>query len=230
MRRFWTPDEIDALRQLYLRVPAREIAALLERPLYSVHQAADRHGLSRRGRRWADREKARLRELHAKGWSDTQIAKDLGSDRHVVGAWRARLGLPSVLWSEHQRRRTAANTREQIRKAGLRSMADLRIKAHRDLAIRSGWPEDLLLRETQILNALWEHGPQTRYQLCEAIGMPWKGSRQSMHSNRPDGSYLAHLLKRGLVVTVGKRVVRTGRRGGNLTLYSLPLGIQRNLA
>src|SRR5262245_59915420 len=131
MRCPWTPDEVDALRQLYLRVPAREIAELLERPLYSVHQAADRYGLSQRGRRWGDREKARLRALQSKGWSDTQIAQDLGSDRHVVSAWRVRLGLPSVLWSEHQRRRTAANTREQLRKAGLASIGELRVKAHR---------------------------------------------------------------------------------------------------
>ena len=231
MRRFWTPDEVEALRQLYRRVPAHEIAELLGRTKSQVQQAGSRYGFHKEACPWDARTIARLRRLHARGWSDTEIAKAIGSERHVVGERRAKLGLPSVLWSGHQRRRVAAKTREQLRKAGVPTLGALRVKVYRDRARAAGWPEDLRPRAVQILSVLWERGPQTRRQLADAIGMPWKGARHSLTSNDPEGSYLAHLARRGLVVRLGRHVKRPGAgRGSSTNLYSLPLGIRRNLA
>lgn len=83
------------------------------------------------------------------------------------------------------------------------------------------------------VRTLWERGPMTRLELAEAIGMAWKGSRKSLAGNGPGGSYLPTLMRRGLVVSLG-RIVQTGpkgkRKGRNVHLYSLPLTIQRRVA
>jgi hypothetical protein len=77
-----------------------------------------------------------------------------------------------------------------------------------------------------MLNAMWDNGPMTRRELADAIGMPWKGSRKSLVSNDPEGSYLAHLIARGLVVSLG-RIKKGKGRGHSCQVYSLPLWIER---
>jgi hypothetical protein len=66
----------------------------------------------------------------------------------------------------------------------------------------------------------------TRPQIAEAVGMPWKGSRASLRSNDPEGSYLAHLIARGLVVDLG-RLVKEGGQGRNRHLYSLAIDVEK---
>ena len=81
------------------------------------------------------------------------------------------------------------------------------------------------------MNFLYEHGPSVRKAICDGIGMRWKNGssgRGSMYCNGAGngGSYLAHLVRLGLVQRM-KRVVRTGRRGGNVDLYALPLWVEK---
>jgi DNA-binding IclR family transcriptional regulator len=94
--------------------------------------------------------------------------------------------------------------------------------AYKAFAKESGWPDDLRPRAVQILNLLASHGmPLTRKQIAEKIGMPWKGSRKSLHSNDKEGSYLANLQARGLVIKLGKIANTNCGRGSGVSLYTL---------
>lgn len=170
----------------------------------------------------------RLIALVREGLCNPHIAAILQCERHTVGDWRKRLGLPASRGQkcERCRRETSERTKAQCDSAGLPSLAQLRVRRYRQFARESGWPEDLRPRAVHILNALYERGPMTRREIAEAVGMPWKGSRKSLVSNDPEGSYLAHLLNRGFVV-VQKRACKGRGRGRSTSVYMIPLTIHR---
>lgn len=169
-----------------------------------------------------------IRLKHAEGWSDAEIARVTMCDRHRIGELRRGLRLPSNKDNERHRNRVRRKTERQLEREGVPTLAALRSKVFHERARAAGWPDDLRPRAVQILNVLWEKGPRTRRQLCDDIGMPWKGSRKSLVSNDPEGSYLAHLVARGLVVILPRAHRVTGKgRGRSQNLYSLPLFIQR---
>jgi len=149
-------------------------------------------------------------------------------ERHTVGNWRKRLGLPANTLSVHRRELIREKSAEQLRAAGLTTLAELRAPTFRQRALASGGPADLRPRAVQMLNALWDRGPMTRRELADVLGMPWKGSRKSLVSNDPEGSYLAHLTRRGLVVNLG-RVVRGTGSGHSACLYALAFDIERGV-
>jgi hypothetical protein len=205
------------------------VAAALGRPRLTIYNLRNRLGITKKMLAFGKPFEKFLRAKHAAGWSDSEIGQAWGCERHTVGDWRHRLNLPDNTLSEHRRQRVADKTRQQCQAAGVKSLAEVRAKAFRDYAKQYGWPEDLIPREVQILNALMRNGPQTRRQLADAIGVKWKGSRKSLVSpKRPGGSYLAHLMKRGLVVTLG-RVVKGKGRGKSCQLYSIPLWTERQV-
>ncbi len=228
-KRLYSAEEVDVVRKLYGSMPAADIAAKLGRTVSSVYQVADRLGVCTRQVPLLTPATERIiRDGHAKGWTDTTIGEQLGLDRRTLCDLRQRLGLPSNALSDWRRKRVAAKTREQLEAAGLDNLAQLRAKTFRERAREAGWPEDLRPRAVQILNALWDNGPMSRREIADAIGMPWKGSRKSLVSNDPEGSYLAHLMARGLVVSLGR--VRKGKGKGHSTqLYTLPLWIERGV-
>jgi hypothetical protein len=238
--RRWPAADLERVRTAGLSVTAAELARQLGRSETSVHQARHKMGLSRKVSPHGAEFEAFVREKHAMGWSDREVAEAWTKrwpdcrpcERHSVGVARARLGLPDNALSEHRRRLVAQKTAEQLKGAGLPSIGHLRVEAFRRRAIEAGWPEDLGPRHVQILNALWDNGPMTRRELAAAIGMPWKDSRASLRSNDPEGTYLAHLIRRGMVVCM-KRVVQRkvpGPRSGmgtNVSLYCLSPTIER---
>lgn len=242
MRRLLSFQEIAIIRRDYRKIPAPEIARAIGRSASAVYQTAKRLGLSIPQRITAPAFVAYLREKHALGWSDTEIAASYGGvDRHCIPVIRQRLGLPSVLFSQHQRDKVRRKTTEQLRAAGVESLGALRAKILKERSAKAGWPADLPWRAGQILTLLWEHGPMTRVQIVEAIrpDLIGKCTRKRMnqalndndawHGKRHANSYLATLIRRGLVVSLG-RVVRKHepKRGNfNVVMYSLPLGIQR---
>jgi hypothetical protein len=135
---------------------------------------------------------------------------------------------------ELTRQKVAEKTRQQLQRAGLPSIGHLRVEAFKKYARDHGWPEDLQVREVQILNAMWDRGPMTRREIAAAIGMPWKGTRKSLMGNRIGGSYLATLMRRGMVVNLGRIVKhpdagKGGRagQGKNCCVYSLSPTVQR---
>lgn len=233
IHRKYTPKQIELVRKHYRRRPTAQLAAEIGCTQQQLRNLAYRVGI-------ATKQPGRpglvslILAKHPLGWSDQEIA-DAYNRRHrhlqVTRKWvweirRDKLGLPSNAYSKHRRQRVANKTRQQLRQAGLKSLAELRVQKFQQFAERSGWPADLRPRAVQILNVLYERGPQTRRQLAEAIGVPWLGSRKTLHSNDPEGSYLAHLQKRGLVVRLG-RIVRQGGQGQNVNLYSIPAHIKR---
>lgn len=226
-RRF-TNREKAYVRKNCRKKTAAEIAERLGRSESGIHQLANRMGLARKRVSLGDDFEEFLRAKHKAGWSDAEIAAAWGCDRHTVGDFRDRFGLPHNALSERRRDRVRKKTAEQLRKAGLPTLAAVRVKAFRDRARAAGWPEDLRPRAVQILNALWDNGPMSRREIADAIGMPWKGTRESLCSNDPEGSYLAHLAARRLVVVLKRARRVTGKgRGHSVNLYSLPLDIQR---
>ncbi len=227
--RLWTPAEDAVVRRDYRRRLARHIASELGRTVSQVRARARAMGMAIPQRIRAPGFVAFLRSCNAAGWSDAEIAETWGgTDRHAVSHLRRELGLPSNAHSRRVRRKIAAATARQCEREGVATLGALRTEIFRRRARAAGWPEDLRPRAVQILNALWQRGPMTRQELAEAIGMPWKGSRKSLVSNDPEGSYLAHLAKRGLVVNLGRIVKRPGS-GHNVCMYSLPLGIERRV-
>jgi len=228
MAKLWTKKEIAYLRKNYGRRTPQQIAERLGRTRPAVLKKAVNLGVARRYKPlpadWPDK----LREFHALGYTDAEIGRKLDTDRHFVTEQRAAMGLACNALSEWRRRQVGAKTREQCEAAGVKSLAEVRVQAFRAFARRRGWPEDLRPRAVQILDVLYEQGPMTRRKIAEEIGMPWKGSRKSLLSNDPEGSYLAHLIARGFVVVVKRANRVTGQgRGKSTDVYSIPPTIKR---
>jgi DNA-binding Lrp family transcriptional regulator len=222
----WTDDDKQTLRALYKTTPTRELARRLGRSMNAIHCRMRIEALKGQRIRFTVEALAKIVELNGQGYSDTEIAGELGSDRHCVTAQRERLGLPSNRSSDRFRARVAANTREQCDKAGVSSLGELRALMLRERAIKAGWPSDLRWRSVQILDLLEQRGPMTREDIAKSIGMPWRGSRHSLKGNDPEGSYLANLIKRRLVVNLG-RIVSGRGQGASVSLYSMAIDAQR---
>ena len=231
----WTPAECEYVRVCRAaKVPASIIAKYLPgRTAKGVFQRARTMGLSVPQRFRATDMVQFIRDRNAQGWSDSEIAAARGVDRHAVTHVRKELGLPWNRFSDHVRRKAAAKTAEQCRAAGLASLAAVRAKAFRDYARAQGWPDDLRPRAVQILNAIWDRGPMTRRELARAIGMPDvydrpHGEASVLASNDAEGSYLANLIARGLLVAMKRAGRVTGRgKGRSVDVYTLPIGIKR---
>lgn len=227
-RRFWTDDERAMLVRLYPDHTAAECARILGRTIRFIYLRVELDGLVKQSRVTVDAAfEAELRRLSAEGWPDREIAASLGCDAHTIHDRRRALGLPSNAFSPRVRARIAANTRRQCERLGISSLTQLRTYTWRQYARERGWPDDLRWRAVQILDVLDQHGPMTRREIAAAIGMPWKGSRKSLVSNGRGGTYLASLIRRGLVVSLG-RCVQAGGRSQNVHLYSLSLLAQRS--
>jgi hypothetical protein len=226
-RSYWTDAENATLRRLYVKQTAASIARRLGRTARAVYQQAEALGLSKLERTKTGRAfQAAVRRLNRQGYGDTEIADTLGCERRTATRWRQRLGLPSHAKGQRYREKVRAITRQQCAAAGVANLAEIRSVV---LGVRSalaGWPAGLRPRAVQILDALAARGPMTRPQIAEAVGMPWKGSRASLRSNDPEGSYLANLIARGLVVDLG-RLVKEGGQGRNRHLYSLAIDAEK---
>lgn len=225
-RRRWSEVGSAFLRSHYKRARTATIAACLGRSPGSIHQHADALGLSEPPNCAIRDNHDTWRRLYELGWSDAEIAKELGVTRESVRNYRERRGFPANGRNERYRRRVAETTRRQAEAAGVTSLSEVRTLAFRRFALDSGWPEDLRPRAVQILNLLYDNGPMTRRQLSDAMGMVWKGSRKSLVSNDPEGSYLAHLVNRGLVVNLGK-VVKGKGSGYSVCKYAIPPHVVR---
>ncbi|HUU59676.1 MAG TPA: hypothetical protein VMZ50_09035 [Phycisphaerae bacterium] len=227
----WTGADVAAVRGHYKRdLTAHEIGRRIGRAAHQVHAKARLLGLSRNHAIARPGFAAFLRRRNADGWSDTEIAAAWGADRHAVSNARRRLGLPSNATGPRARAKIAAAQKRQCARAGVASLAELKARRFADAAARCGWPADLRPRSVQILNALWDLGPMTRRQIAEAVGMPWKGSRASLSSNDPEGSYLAHLMARGLVIRLGRvgGAIGAAGRPSCVCVYSLSPLIERS--
>lgn len=145
----WSAKDLGYVKRWYRQRATAAIAERLGRTPGQVSQAAWRMGLSRPRPVMTLRIERTIRSMNARGCSDVEIHAQLGGSisRATIRAWRRHLGLPSQACSDRQRRRVARKTREQLRRAGLQSLALLRLARWREQARRLGWPEDLQLQE-----------------------------------------------------------------------------------
>lgn len=229
MRRSWTIAELERLESLYWDHTAAECAAIFGRTAKAIYGAITTYGFEKQARIPIDRKfRATVRRLNREGWPDQEIAAHLGCERHTVSRHRRAMGLPSKARSGRYRDRVREKTQAQCRAAGVDSLGELRALTFRIRSLRAGWPVDLRPRHVEMLDLLERRGPMTRREIADALGMPWKGSRWSLKSNDAEGSYLAHLIRRGLVVDLGRINRVTGRGKGYSThVYALAIGAER---
>ena len=234
-RRNLRPREEAFIRAHYHKMPVREIARRLGRKTRTLWNAAKRLGVARAVERMNPARQEILRQQALAGNCNCCIGRAIRMGRQQVRRWRRQLGLPaletggSVDSCPTCKERTRAATRRQLERAGVASLAEVRVQSFRAFARRSGWPADLRPRSVQILNLLASEGPKTKCEIAAAIGLPWEGraSRRVLKSNDPEGGYLAHLMKRGLVVCLGRKV-QNGGKGKNTSLYSASLTAERS--
>lgn len=229
-RQFWTPDEDDVVRSRYGQEPVASLADSLGRTVKAVYQRAESLGLTRAYAGRLPGLEEFVAAKHAEGWSDAEVARERGCERHTVGDARVRLGLPpnagakGCHWSDRQRERVRRRTAEQLEVAGLSSLGALRSAVWAGRVAAAGWPADLPPRQAQILDMLHARGPMTRRELCDALGLPWRGTRKSLQNKK--NSHLAELIARGLVVCLGK-IERGKGKGCSTNRYALPLWVTR---
>lgn len=230
--RLWNADQDAEIRAAYRTETAESIGRRLGRTASQVHRRAVKIGAAETRRAYTSEEVDAIRRLNAEGMSDSRIAARLGRDRHQVSHRRKAMWLPSHAHGEQARALIAAALKMQCERMGIVNPNDLRMRAWKRLSRERGWPETIGGRATnprhvQILDLLYERGPQTRRGIAEAIGMRVDSVYGNvLPSNGPGGSYLAELIRAGLVVSLG-RVVRDDGKGRNVAIYSLSLDVER---
>ncbi len=232
-RKFFTDDEKAQVKALHATHTAEQIQQIVfdgEKSLRQVYALIHRIGCPRKWPRWPVSVLARIRELHGQGLTDADIARrmpEMGKDffgrRRAVSILRAnRLKLPVNAAAVLEAHRRAQRT--QFARLGLKTAGELRVWSYRRYARENGWPEDLRPRCVQVLNVLASKGAMTRLAIHLAIGMSVRriaeSQRHALSSNDPEGSYLAHLMARGLVAPL-KRAVKGKGIGTSVNLYML---------
>jgi hypothetical protein len=232
----WTEKERQVIRDMYGQEPAAAIAAVLGRPVKQVYDAACTMGLAYTRRTTQDH-RDHIRRRNAEGATDAEIAIEIDFSRNIVSRIRREMGLASNGDPRlpAMRSRVSVGVQRQLLRLGVKSMSELKKLGYRRFARDSGWPEDLRPRSVQILNLLAQAGtPLSRLQIAGGIGARTEfgkahAARKLLHSNDPEGGYLAHLTARGLVTTlwhVAKAHGQVKSRSRNLyTLGPLALDI-----
>lgn len=199
--RTYTPAEIEAVRTRYAADGAKALAAELlgsatPENVWRMYRLAERLGVTvpTRHPEWVY---DRVRELHARGFNDRQIAGELKdyfpgrNDRERVTAIRRRMGLPAIGQTPEQLREIGRRTRAAQIAAGVNP----RDQAFAKFAAKYGLPADLPPRGVEIILAL-AGGPKTRADLETATG-----ANPSSLWNAVGTTYLSGLADRGLVAS-----------------------------
>jgi chromosome segregation and condensation protein ScpB len=155
----------------------------------------------------------RLRSLHARGYSDGDLARALGLDRHTARRWRANLGLGPNLRHPRQLAKCRRGYRTVTHRYGKPSLRAVRDEVRRLRAAGAGWPEAVSPQEVEVLDLLADRGPLTGRQVDRLRGL------------RPDSSrrVLQPLVRRGLVARVDRMSPRPLP-----SLYRLADGVGRH--
>lgn len=227
----WTRAERGIVRQWYGLESAAAVAARVNRTARAVYQLVASLGRAARRTRWTVAKVERLAKLVRAGHTDTEIATTLRADRHAVGDWRRALGLPANANGVRHRASIRRAAARQVKRAGLGSLAELRVKAWGDHSEKHGLPRELNPTAVRVVLAL-AAGPKTRREIVAALGRAWKAGnrgRNNLNCRKGGGSYLAWLDKLGLVRRV-PRYVRAGKRGATQqeSVYRLtPTAVER---
>ena len=223
----WTQRESTVLRDAVRSksTPFSTIARALDRTKTACYQQARRLRVYRRHKyaRYGAEFERFLRDKNAQGYSDPDIADAWGGERHAVSRRRNRLGLPSQAKSPRQRRQWRKMVHDQCLAAGVKNLAELRVKVWQDRAVAQGWPADCTPVMCQILAAL-EYRPRTRREMCAILRRPYHP--QHALRNGPGQTLTAVLMAKGYVAARGRRPFRKGK-GNTEFVYALAPGFHR---
>lgn len=222
----WTIAEDAFLRSWYGRKSAKDLAVSLSRTSSSVYQRANKLGLiQKQDKREIRARKSIIKSLLKRGMSDSEVANRVGMDRRALTEMRNRMGVPANGRNARYKKRVAKKTRDQCRKAGVASLAEIRVKRFCEFVEELGWP-GVSVRAAQIAEALYRLGPMTRKQICKVIGLPWRGSRKTLSTSRvPGGSYMAELQRAGFVLRLESAITHAGK-GNHEDLYMIGLEVE----
>lgn len=182
----WTADEDRTIRRDYLTAGAAALAERFGRTRGAVYLRAwklrviGRYPDAPSSPRFAERH-AEFRRLHARGWSDEEIAARFGVTYSAIWQRRQRYGLPANTRSP----RALARIRRRVR--ALCRAGHFGVRAWlRPVCEAYHLPPDLRLIQVRILLHLAD-GPLTRRQVLGRLG------------NRCENGATADLIRRGLV-------------------------------
>lgn len=235
MSKRWSKAEIKFLRDRLKTESLYSIADQLGRTWNAVRTKVGRIGLRPVLEHMRAEHLAEIRRLHAMGMCDPEISEHLGFDRSTVGYRRRKLGLGSNARSDRQHGRLCRGLQKQCERLGISSPGELRNLSWSKYARAHGWPSKInglciTRRQVDILDALYDYGPQTRVQIAKRLGMPIQTRPTKTLSSRGGGrSYLRELIDSGLVINLG-RVVKSETPGsGKCTcLYAIAITVERN--
>lgn len=212
-----TPQQRETIKAEYSTTTAQALAKKLKIDVQRVYNFVWHHGLKKRYRH-TDKRHQQLRRLHKQGLTDREIAEQLSITHDVAKSMRRRQGL--ALNRDVEGRKKCYQTQKQ--RLGFQNLNELRARAYRQFALESGWPEDLGLRETAVLNLLAASGvPMSRQAIVLGLGYQ-KCDKRSLMTRKPGGSVLAYLARRGLVSRLPRAHTVRGRgRGHSGDLYCL---------
>lgn len=232
-RRPWLLDEALTVYRHRGTSTAKEIAAMLPgRSVSAVVNCANKlieiFGLPKLTRQLPPDTHDRIRELHARKMTDSEIGSVLKINRRYVAELRKSMGLP--LHHDRLLEQRCKAVKAQWASLGIKNRAGLRVLSHRKYARDHGLPEQLRFRAVQVAYCLARHGPSTRRQICSRLGLKWVSVRKNglcangnwVKNKKRDqkATYLSELMDEGMVVKLN-RALSTGRRGGNVSLYDL---------
>jgi DNA-binding CsgD family transcriptional regulator len=166
----WTHKDIAILRSLYHHKSRPEIGELLNRTPGAVGRKAVKLGLARVHFRMTPAALQTLRTLTEAGYSETDIAEQLGTNWNTVRTYRRKLGLASQPRSAHYRAKVRALTRQQCKSEGVRSLVELRYMRAAAENARRGWPTDISPNGIKILEALLRESPLPTVEIARRIG------------------------------------------------------------
>jgi hypothetical protein len=164
-----------------------------------------------------------IRQRHAEGWSDMDIAIELGCCRRKITGWRRKLGLASNSHNQRHREKTRLAMQRQIKEDGHRTLAALQQAVRAADAWRQGWPVDCTPIMVQILDHL-ERGPSTRRAFCEATGRRY--CAKAVQTTKGKSAFYA-LVQRGYVRRNGRVQFAPGK---GMTEFQYELVIKRRAA
>lgn len=147
----------------------------------------------------------RVRNLHARGRTDGQIARTLGCDRTGVRACRVRLGLRANGPNAESRRATYAGI---CRSAGYRNLARMRYARERERMLAEGWPAGCSAKLARWLDVLHRLGPLPTSRLAAELG----------HSGRLHYATVRRLRKAGWLAW--------SRRGDDQVVWDLAAAVR----
>jgi DNA-binding MarR family transcriptional regulator len=179
MKQLWTEQEIIFLQNNYKNKKAKYCASYLNKTIAAVRQKAKRLGLAYRVTDLTKKEISLIKSLNKRGYSDSEIARQLNKKTTTVNKARKRMNLPSVYTGE---------VASKINQRG----AKTRTLKRQQLALEYNLPTDLKLLQIAIIVLLAHHGFMTKMKIASLLSMPPK-----YLSIR----YLPDLLDRGLVTS-----------------------------